>query len=161
MDLQDSRESFRQADALFRLERYPEALTILEELDNDHPNTKNILFPTMLCLEKLEQYDQALTICEQLIKQHCDPRAREIEKRLKAAQDQSGFPGFAGVSGEMEMGNTDIIPGMHGIDELLDLKPKRPIPPPVPVNSGVNWKRSALIGMAIISIIIAAVSQLI
>lgn len=83
MDGQESREAFRKADQLFRDGNYGDALALLKELDAIHPNTRNILVPMALCLERLGREEEALPLCERLVRQFADSRARALLERLR------------------------------------------------------------------------------
>lgn len=82
-DEKESRDKFKRADELFRGESFAEALALLIELDAAHPNTRNILVPMALCLDRLGREDEALLLCERLVRQFADTRARTLLERLR------------------------------------------------------------------------------
>jgi len=80
---QESREKFKRADQLFRDGAFAEALVLLEELDREHPKTRNILVSLAMCLERLGRQDEALPLAERLTRQFADSRARALADRLR------------------------------------------------------------------------------
>lgn len=84
MSQNDALARFREADRLFRVERYAEALYILDELDRVYPNTKNVMYPRACCLEKLGRTDEADVLCDALIAQYNLPRAVELKRQIAA-----------------------------------------------------------------------------
>ncbi len=87
----DSTRYFKQADELYCTGRYQEAMQVLSELNRRYPNTKNILYPLALCLEKLQRTDEAVLICDQLTALFQDPRAAQLKERISAAQMSALF----------------------------------------------------------------------
>ena len=59
MDAQEATRTFKQAEALYAKGRHAEALQLLENLDLNFPNTKNILYPKALCLTALGRKAEA------------------------------------------------------------------------------------------------------
>jgi hypothetical protein len=80
---QASREKFKRADQLFRDGDFAQALVLLEELDREHPDTRNILVPMAMCLDRLGRQDEALPLAERLTRQFADARARALAERLR------------------------------------------------------------------------------
>ncbi|HUW62333.1 MAG TPA: CDC27 family protein [Candidatus Bathyarchaeia archaeon] len=116
MDAQEATRTFKQAEALYANRRYEEALKLLENLDLNFPNTKNILYPKALCLAALGRKDEAATACDSLdILQ--DARAQVIRDQLRPAA-----------------GDEDLGMGLDA-DLLGDFDrpaPKRPVPVQAP-----------------------------
>ena len=142
MDTGESREKFKEADRLFREGRYEAALDILRALDQVHANTKNILYPAALCLEKLGRGHEALPICERLIGRFQDPRAVELKARILDARSAGPAPSTA---------LADL--GLTGAADLLDLEPARSVPAHAPVEPESDWKRYALIGVGVAALL--------
>lgn len=120
-DGKESREKFKRADELFREERFAEALSLLIELDACHPNTRNILVPMALCLDRLGREDEALFLCERLVRQFADTRARALLERLRLPR---ALPAL----------HVDALLGEHdyaGAYDLPDLGPVSTVPVPV------------------------------
>lgn len=84
MGKRDALARFRKADELYRAERYVEALTLLDALDAEFPNQKNVLFPKARCLYHLRQFEEALSICQDLVLHHGDAKAQKLIERIKA-----------------------------------------------------------------------------
>jgi hypothetical protein len=80
---QESREKFKRADQLFRDGDFAQALALLEELDRDHPDTRNILVPMAMCLDRLGRPEEALPLAERLTRKFADSRARALAERLR------------------------------------------------------------------------------
>ncbi len=87
VNVQEATERFRESDTLFREGRYHEALVYLEELDHLFPNSKNVLYPKAMCMDRLGRIPEALALCDQLIAQFQDPRAQALKERLVYAGD--------------------------------------------------------------------------
>ncbi len=87
----DSTRYFKQADELYCAGRYQEAMEVLSDLNRRYPNTKNILYPLALCLEKLQRTDEAVLICDQLTALFQDPRAAQLKERISASQMSALF----------------------------------------------------------------------
>lgn len=86
MEAIHGKQRFKSADALFRAGRYEEALAALDALNSRYPNTRNVLFPMALCLERLGRQDEALQLCKTLVAEFQDRRAAEMEQRLRPTQ---------------------------------------------------------------------------
>lgn len=81
MDKGESNYKFREADTLYRQRRYIEALTLLEELDLAHPNTRRIQYPLARTFARLERYPQAIDLLEQIVRQtNYEPAQYLLEK---------------------------------------------------------------------------------
>jgi tetratricopeptide repeat protein len=74
----EATQLYHQADELFRAKKYPEALVILDQLDEQFPNWKNVLYPRALCLANLDRFEEAKQICEYLVNVYKDPRAQKL-----------------------------------------------------------------------------------
>jgi len=80
-----SQEKFDRADRLYQANRFEESLLLLAELDKEFPNTKHILYPMALCLERLGRADEALQLCNLLIQRFQDERAHVLKARIVTA----------------------------------------------------------------------------
>lgn len=85
--MQEATERYKESDTLFREGRYHEALVYLEELDRLYPNSKNVLYPKALCMDRLGRIPEAVALCDQLIAGFQDPRAVALKERLVYAGD--------------------------------------------------------------------------
>jgi len=83
---QGANKRFQRADDLFAEKRYREALVLLDELDQEYPGKKNILFPRALCLAKVGDFRQAREIAERLVEEFGDARAQRLLERMAAAE---------------------------------------------------------------------------
>ncbi len=90
MDTNDSRQRFEQATTFFKEGRYSEALNLLDSLDLQFPNQKNVMIPRALCLEQLGRPQEALEICEEVLALFDDRRAPALKARLDAALQPAG-----------------------------------------------------------------------
>jgi len=142
VDARESKERFKRADTLFREGEYQQALHILSGLNQAFPNTKNVLYPAAMCLEKLGRGADALPICDQLIEQFNDPRAIALKERIsqmptpKPADNLFGLD-FSGLDDSAIQGDLLDIPST-----TLQYKPVEPEPFP--------WLKYSLIGLGVI-----------
>ena len=102
MGLTFGKEDFEEADRLFRSGQYADALVRLERLNETYPNTKNVLFPMALCMERLGRTHDALPICTTLIHHFRDPRAREMHLRLRPSLIENPLESLD-IEGEYEL----------------------------------------------------------
>lgn len=153
MDARESKERFKRADTLFRDGEYQQALHILSGLNQVYPNTKNVLYPTALCLEKLGRGADALPICDQLIQQFNDPRAIALKERISQMPtprpaDNLFNIDFSGVDDSAIQGNLLDIPAT-----TLQYKPVEPEPFP--------WLKYGLIGLGVVALLALIIVPLI
>ncbi len=135
MGLTEGKEDFAEADRLFRRGQYADALRRLEHLNAAYPNTKNVLYPMALCLERLGRSDKALPICTMLIQQFRDPRAREMQLRLRPSLMDT------------PLDSLDI----EGEYELPDLGPITTVPVPLQEEEEPPpWRTPLLLGGALV-----------
>jgi hypothetical protein len=80
----DAREKFKLADKLFREKNYPEALIVLDELDKEFPDTKNVIYPRAMCLARVDRFDEALDLCRQLKVEFGDSRGESLMAKISA-----------------------------------------------------------------------------
>lgn len=78
----EAREKFKKADQLFREKNFSAALVVLDELDKEFPDTKNVLYPRAMCLARVGRYDEALDLCRQLKVEFGDPRGEKLMARI-------------------------------------------------------------------------------
>lgn len=144
MDPAESKAKFKQADTLYREGQYQQALHLLGELNEAYPNTKNVLYPAALCLEKLGRGDEALPLCEALIEKFQDPRARELKEKIQQATAQPAENPYG-----LDFSSLDDS-AIQG--DLLDIpatthqyKPVEPEPIP--------WMKYSLIGLGVVAVL--------
>ncbi len=114
---------YRQAIQLIRVGRYEESLQILQEIDTERPETKNVHYAMAVCLEMLGKTDDALAYCERLIAKYDHPKARVIKARIMKA------------ASEPELPKVDLISGIGvGRPPVAPPSTTAPMPPPAPEN---------------------------
>lgn len=149
MDSQVSRAKFKQADTLFREGQYQQALHLLGELNQAYPNTKNVLYPAAMCLEKLGRGDEALPLCEALIEKFQDPRAQALKEKIqqaagpKQAENAYGLD-FSGLDDSAIQGDLLDIPAT-----THRYKPVEPEPIP--------WLKYSLIGLGVVAALVVLI----
>ncbi|HIJ65275.1 MAG TPA: tetratricopeptide repeat protein, partial [Candidatus Hydrogenedentes bacterium] len=114
MDSEEAQRKFKLAERMYNDGRYGQALLLLDSLDSEFPNAKNVMFPRARCLAKLERTAEALALCDQLIAQFDDPKAKVLKDRLTA-------------------GEGDLPPEIAAIPDIGEEVPSaipRPIAPP-------------------------------
>lgn len=145
MDARESKERFKRADDLFRQGEYLQALHQLSALNQAYPNTKNVMYPAALCLEKLGRYEDALPLCEQLIAQFQDPRAQELKERIAHLATPKPVDGlfdldYSGVDASAIAGDILDIP-----TTTIQYKPVEPEPFP--------WLKYGLMGLGAVAVL--------
>ena len=78
---------FQQAGILFKAEKYADALTKLDELNQKHPNDPEILLARAGCLAKLGKTREAAMLCDHVARALGDPRGSSYKKKLGLEQD--------------------------------------------------------------------------
>ncbi|MCP4643352.1 MAG: tetratricopeptide repeat protein [bacterium] len=116
---------FMRSKKLYAEKRYVEALQVLDELDAEFPNTKNIMLPRARCLAKLKRTADAQHLCRQLIAIYADPKAEELLAHL---------------------GGADAADAGSGLDtaKLFGVQAQPPAVPPVPVEEEEESSGSTL-----------------
>jgi len=135
MDAQEGTAKFKQGDTLFKQGQFGAALALLDELDTAFPNTKNILYPKALCLEKLRRLDEAEAVCDALAWQFEDPRAQALKAQIQASR--------AAAAG----GGVD----MSGLDDLFGPAPKRP--PAASAAPSSDWQRYGVMALIVVAVV--------
>lgn len=143
MDAQLAQSKFQQADSLFKQGRHQDALRVLSELDNAFPNSKNVLYPMALCLEKLGQRAEAERLCSILVQKFQDTRAQALIAQLHATASPNLYQ----------------VPGMDAMDfNVSDQMPSAFGAPPRPATPPSSSKRGLLIGAGALVAVIAVVA---
>jgi len=143
----EARQKFNLADQLYREKKYPDALKVLDELDADFPNAKNVMYPKAMCLAKLGRVNEAHTICQKLKALYNDPRADELMHKLGASvpppvPPATNVPGVDLTFNPLDLSNIGPVPGAPGGDPmgLGDLFAPKPAAPVSPQLQGPNRK---------------------
>ena len=84
MSSESPNQRFQEADALFKQQRYQDALRILEELDAAFPNTRNVMYPRAQCLYALGRTGEAMQVCDFMMALFEDASAQELKARIQA-----------------------------------------------------------------------------
>jgi hypothetical protein len=138
LEAREGERCFGEADVLFRSGRYEEALVPLRALNRAYPNTKNVLFPMALCLEKLGRNDETRPLCAILVECFQDPRAMEMQRRLSSTFENT-------VLDSLEI---------EGDFALPDLGPIPTIPVPMQEEERTPpWKTSLMIGGGLLALL--------
>jgi hypothetical protein len=118
MDAREAQSKFRAADRFFRQGYYHEAFDILVELDNEFPNTADILYPKALCCEKLGRHGEAVRLAVKLADEFHDPRAQYLLPR----KEGEGEPAPELMPEPPKSFMPDL--GTDLIDDLLGVEPQ-------------------------------------
>jgi tetratricopeptide (TPR) repeat protein len=124
MNARTAQERFREADQLYRLKRYAEALEILDRLDAAFPNTRNVMLPRARCLRHLGLTTEAVRLCDQLIERDGDAEAFQLKQRILALGAAPASKGT--TSGDPIVATDPLIPSLDITFE------NAPEPPPLP-----------------------------
>ena len=179
MDPQQSEATFQQAGQLFQQGQYEQALNLLGQLNQAHPNSAKILMPAVQCMEKLGRTQEALPLCQQLIQlQH--PQGQALYQHLSGQgtpppipqENAGGIPGMGGLN-SLDLGDMGDIGGVGGLDlgdisgvgglDNFDIggmgKPHTTqISPVASMSAGLEWKAIAIcIGFVVGSFLLACV----
>ncbi len=84
MRSREARDKFNEADRLYREKQYADALVVLDDLDKEFPDTKNVLYPRAMCLARVGRFDEALDLCRQLKVEFGDPRGEKLMGKVSA-----------------------------------------------------------------------------
>jgi len=142
MDAQEASRSFKQAEALYANGRHEEALQILDKLNQNFPNNKNILYPIALCLATLNRNEEASAVCGTLEALN-DPRAQAVRAKLNPPPQDD-----------------DLGLGLDAADLLGDLD--KPAPKRAPrVQPQASSKMPLYIGAAAAAALIGVVAYLV
>ncbi len=154
----EARRKFKLADELYRDKKYTEALTVLEKLDAEFPNAKNVMYPQAMCLAKLGRAKEAHEICQKLKAIYNDPRADKLMQKLAGVVPQArppmfdpNAPGGGLAFNPLDLGDIGPVPGNEGADpmglgELF--APKPGAAPPPQIDTAPN-RKSLYIGLGV------------
>ncbi|NLN92591.1 MAG: tetratricopeptide repeat protein [Candidatus Hydrogenedens sp.] len=92
MNSDSAKQRFQQANQLFGERRYEEALTMLQELNREFPNTENIMYAAALCLEKMGSIEEAKLLCHSMLRLFESQKAQELLNQLEMAPRVAGPP---------------------------------------------------------------------
>ena len=152
MDPQTSQVKFKEADQLFNAARYQEALVLLEDLNRQFPNTKNIVYPAAMCLDKLGRSQEALPLCNHLIQQFQDPRAVALKADIEGRATGSNLDNM------YDMAPLDLD-GPIGGNDILDI-PSTTVPHKVVEPEGIPWMKYGLIALGVMLVALVVIVPL-
>jgi hypothetical protein len=78
----ETQSKFKEADQLFRAKKFSEALVVLDNLDREFPNVKNIIYPRAMCMAHVGMHEEALELCRQLKVEFGDTRADALMTQI-------------------------------------------------------------------------------
>jgi formylglycine-generating enzyme required for sulfatase activity len=87
-----AQEKYRQAQALYRAGSFKEAMSLVNELDEAFPNSKDILFAQASLLNALGRKKEAANLCERLIVQFADERAERLKAAISLGETGAATP---------------------------------------------------------------------
>lgn len=149
MDAATSHTKFQQADQLFRDGQYQEALTLLEELNQHHPNAKNIMYPAAMCLDKLGRSQEALPLCNHLIQHFQDSRAEALKADIEGRSMSLSLDSMYDMSGL----DTDVLGGGADILDMPTTTTRyKPVEP-----EGIPWMKYGLIALGVLAVLIVLI----
>ena len=150
MDTQEGQRKFQQADTLYRSGQYQEALGLLNELNRAYPNTKNVLYPAALCLDKLGRSPEALPLCDQLIQQHQDPRAERLKAKIQQRTENPYAAGGDHVDTSLANDLLDLDVALEG--DILDMSGSARVYKPVEPDP-IPWLKYGLIALGVAAVL--------
>ena len=113
MGKRDAKRKFQLSDQYYKEGRYNQALTVLDALNEEYPNNKNVMYPRAMCLARLDRGQEALALCDQLIALFSDPRAARLKEKLTGG-------GMAPAGGGISPADGGIAPEIMAIPDLND-----------------------------------------
>ncbi len=140
MDAQTAQQQFQQADRLYREGRYAEALALLNALNKEFPNTKNLMYAAALCLEKVGNIEEAKFLCNALIRQFDYGKAKELLTSIESTPQ---------INAQLD----DLL-----YKDILSER-KKPVPP-LPSAAPSNTKKYVLFGIIVAAVAILGVAVL-
>ena len=127
---------YRQAIQLIRIGRYEESFHILQEIDTERPETKNVLYALAVCCEMLGKTGEALSLCERLIAKYDHPKARIIKARIEKAASESELPKVDLLANLGMNKPPAALPPLPPLSSAPPAKKEEDIPFAVPVSGG-------------------------
>jgi tetratricopeptide (TPR) repeat protein len=134
---------YRQAIQLIRVGRYEESLRILQEIDAERPETKNVLYALAVCCEMLGRLDEAVALCDRLIAKYDHPKALIIKARIERAASEPELPqeDLLGSIGLRMPPTAPTFPPLSSPPSSADKD--EAIPFAVPVTGGESMEKNA------------------
>lgn len=83
MDKSNAVEKFNKANSLYESGDYEAALTLLEALEVQYPQKKNVLYARARCYAKLGEYEAAMDLCRTCVERWEAPPAQRLLDQLR------------------------------------------------------------------------------
>lgn len=121
---------------------------MLAQLDARYPDTKHVLYPMALCLERLGRGSEALPLCNRLVGQFQDPRAEALRARITA-------PPLLGANPvEVLLGYGDLAEACV----LPDLGAMQSAPPPLVLEEEPSRWPAAVLAAVVLLVLVGLVA---
>ena len=117
MDNEKAKALYFRATQEMAAKAFGQALTLLDELDQDRPNSRHVMFQRALCLAELGRPDDAQACCEKLSGKCEEERLDELRAKIDAARQSSQMmPPRTRDSAPLEEGqNLLVIESVHPV----------------------------------------------
>lgn len=132
---------YRYAIQLIKGQQYAEAYDILKMIDQERPNTKNVLYAMAVAADAAGMTDEALPLCDRLIMEFDHDKAKIIRDRILRGQtirlkslggdsESLGLPSsLTGLSSGMNAASSSREPSTETLWKSLE-EGKKAITPP-------------------------------
>ncbi len=121
MTPEDATNQFRDADQRYRDGDFAGAMEILNALDVEFPNDRNLMYAQARTLGKIGREDEALSLCDRLVSEFGYSRAARLQvKLLKSMTDQIEADAAAAPPSLFE-----LEPESESEPEIDEVKPRR------------------------------------
>ena len=111
-----ARQKFQQADALYRSGEYAQAIQLLEELNKQFPNERNIIFPLAFAYAAAGRIDQAQAARQYLATNFQDQRQQSLDQYVSQCASTAAQQQVQPQSLENDLGVDLGIPNLDGMD---------------------------------------------
>lgn len=86
-------QKFRDAQELFRQERWAEALRLFDDLSLSYKSDKDIMLNRAMCLARIGKEEEAELLCDHITVVHKDPRGAQLKAQIpRAKRDGKAAP---------------------------------------------------------------------
>jgi hypothetical protein len=138
-----AKRDFAQANDLFKLKRYNDALVLLTKLNREFPGNRRIMMARALCLAEIGRYHETLTACDEILAIEHYPRAVQLQNKMKALLAAEAPPrATAELSAYL-----DAAPPAAGTTAFGD---ERPAYAPLPESNGRDWWIPVLLALVLL-----------
>lgn len=98
MDNEEAKQAYLNAVARYDAGDFADALSLLDEVENARPNSRQVTYHRALCLTRLGRFDKASDCYDRLIGRIEPERLRELEAIIAAARNITHTPSAALVN---------------------------------------------------------------